>query len=301
MQYLKGFTSYNSESPCAVTFGKFDGIHAGHQKLIEKVHELSQQNTVKSVVCAFDMFKRVQITSVGEKEALLFDKIDCFIDCPFTDEIRKMDCETFISKIICETLHATFVVVGSDFRFGYKASGNVETLARFSKCYGYTLLVIEKEKYDGRKISSTFIREALEEGNIGLANRLLGYPYGICGRVEKGKQLGRKLGFPTINISWPLEKIYPPFGVYYTHVYVDGKRWNAISNLGVRPTVTSVQEVYLESFILDYSGDLYGENVKVELIDFARNEEKFSDLSELKMQVASDIEKAKKFFENLTD
>lgn len=156
--------------------------------------------------------------------------------------------------------------------------------------------MIEKERYKDRIISSTYIKEVLRQGDVETAARMLGYPYAVDGVVEHGKRLGRTLGFPTVNLHWPEEKIAPPNGVYFSHIQVDGNCYHGISNIGVKPTVSSENRLLVESYLFDYNGDAYGKEIKVELLQFRRPEQKFESVQELKAVVDQDIAAGQEFF-----
>ena len=293
MQYIKGLSQYESDRASAVTFGKFDCLHKGHQKLVRKVQELSGQHKVNSIVCAFDMHPLwkdkgiVPQTIMDKKDRYqhLEGQVDVLVDCPFTQEFSEMDAEEFVDRIICGLFHAEYVVVGTDFRFGHEKKGDIHLLADYASDYGYQLFVIEKERYKDRIISSTYIKEVLRQGDVETAARMLGYPYAVDGVVEHGKRLGRTLGFPTVNLHWPEEKIAPPNGVYFSHIQVDGNCYHGISNIGVKPTVSSENRLLVESYLFDYNGDAYGKEIKVELLQFRRPEQKFESVQELKAVV----------------
>lgn len=296
MQYVKGLQHYENAQETAVTFGKFDGLHIGHQKLVNTVKDLGIEEGIDSVVCAFDM-ESPQILMSGEERGLhLEEEVDYLVDCPFTEAFRQMSAEDFIKDIIRDTFHAKYVVVGTDFQFGYGKMGNIHMLERYQDSCNYKLIVIEKERYHDRIISSSYIKEILKKGDIPLANRLLGYSYGIFGTVEHGKQLGRTLGFPTLNVEWPLRKVAPPFGVYLCRVYMDGRGYCGIANLGVKPTVSDENRILIESFLFEYEGDAYGREVMIEVIEFTRPEQKFSGKDELKAYVDRDIACGKRYF-----
>ena len=166
----------------------------------------------------------------------------------------------------------------------------------FSEKGGYTLDVIEKERYDQIVISSTYIRDVLSQGNVTLAAELLGYRYGVTGIVRHGRQLGRTLGFPTMNVEPEEKKILPRFGVYVCRINIDGKWYNGIGNVGVKPTVTEEHKRLVEVFVYDYEGDAYGKEITVEFCDFERPEIRFSSVNELKKQVAKDLRYGKDYF-----
>ncbi len=297
MHYIKGLDHYTFEGKTAVTFGKFDGLHCGHGRLIRKVKELGEKEDAASVVCAFDMNQSNVLMTKEERELHLENEVDYLVDCPFTKEFRELSAEVFIRDIIKGVFHADFVVVGTDFQFGYGKRGDIHMLAAYERQYEYELTVIEKMRYNDRIISSTYIKEVLRNGAVADAGRMLGYSFGIAGVVEHGKQLGRTLGFPTFNVLWPAEKIVPPKGVYLCRVYVDGRGYNGIANIGVKPTVSDEDKVRIESFLFGYEGNAYGKEVMVELIEYVRPEQKFSGKEELKQYVNRDIEYGKRYFE----
>lgn len=297
MQYIKGLNHYVYEGKTAVTFGKFDGLHLGHRKLIRTVKELSEKEDVESVVCAFDMGQSNVLMTKEERKLHLENEVEYLVDCPFTKEFSELSAEVFIRDIIKGVFHADFVVVGTDFQFGYGKRGDVHMLAGYKEQYGYELIVIEKKRYRDRIISSTYIKEVLREGKADDAANMLGYNFGIAGIVEHGRQLGRTLGFPTFNVLWPQEKIVPPKGVYLCRVYVDGRGYNGIANIGVKPTVSDEDKVRIESFLFGYEGNAYGKEVMVELIEYVRPEQKFSGKEELKAYVNRDIKYGKRYFE----
>ena len=207
-----------------------------------------------------------------------------------------MEAEQFILQILAEKFHAAVVVVGEDFQFGHEKRGDVVMLEKYAAQCGYQLDVIKKEMYEGREISSTYVREALAEGNVTLANNLLGYLYGTEGVVEYGHQLGRTLGFPTMNITWDEHKIAPKFGVYACEIEIDGARYYGIGNVGIKPTVENEPHLLTEVYVFDYSGDTYGKYVKVWFHEFERPETKFASIDELKARVDKDILYGKNFF-----
>lgn len=307
MQYIKGMESYQSEHRTAVTLGKFDGLHRGHQKLIERVREYAVGDT-KSIVFAFDMrpffekkgWDKKNLMTNRERVLRLEKQVDYLIECPFVDSVSMMEAEAFIEDILVEKLHAAYIVVGTDFRFGHHKKGDVQMLRKYESVYGYHLEVIEKEIYQSREISSTFIKEALEKGNMELVQELLGYPYAIAGVVHHGKKLGRTLGFPTMNISAEQYKMLPPQGVYVSSVKTGGSLYTGISNIGCNPTVSDGNRVVIETFLFDYSGDAYEDEIEVRLHQYVRPEQKFSSIEELKQRVNQDIAYGRQYFEHST-
>lgn len=304
MRYVKWLSHYTDSRESAVTFGKFDGVHLGHQKLIAKVQELKKEKDVISLVCAFDMrplwkakhLRMERLTTGRERVHQLDGQVDYLLECPFTENFRNISAENFIKDIICDIFHARYVVVGTDFHFGKDQGGDIHVLEKYAKVYGYELVVVEKEEHQGHEISSTYIRDVLKSGDVALTNYLLGHPFEINGRVERGRQLGRTLGFPTMNVAWPEYKLVPPHGVYICEITIDGKKYPGISNIGVRPTVAKDNKVVLESFLFDFHGDAYGKKIKAEILEFMRPEKKFASVEEMKSRVDQDIFQAEKYF-----
>lgn len=205
-------------------------------------------------------------------------------------ELKTLSPEEFVRDILCKRFGAEYVVCGEDFRFGRGAQGNADTLSELCGSFGAQAVIVPKvSAEDGRKISSADIRRLISEGKIPEANALLGYDYFFTLPVEKGNMLGRTLGFPTINQSFPEGRVLPRFGVYASYVTLGDKRYKSITNIGTKPTVSQSGEITAETYITDFSGDLYGENITVSLHRFIRPEKKFDSVSSLKAQIKEDI------------
>ena len=299
MKYITGIESYSGQKRSAVTLGKFDGLHLGHQKLIDKIISYASDEC-ESIVCAFDMHRDSLMTG-RERREHLEPKVDWLIDQPFTKSLREMEAEEFIDRILYKVLRAAHIVVGTDFSFGYGKRGNAALLQEMADQYGYTVDVIEKERYLGTVISSTYIKDALAQGDVKLAERLLGYPYEMTGIVRHGKQLGRTLGFPTMNIEPEKNKILPRFGVYACRVRIDGKWYDAVGNAGIKPTVTDEQRRLLEVFVYGYDGDAYGKEITAQFCEFVRTETKFGSVEELKNNVMRDMRYGERYFAALRE
>ena len=299
MKYITGIESYSGQKRSAVTLGKFDGLHLGHQKLIDKIISYASDEC-ESIVCAFDMHRDSLMTG-RERREHLEPKVDWLIDQPFTKSLREMEAEEFIDRILYKVLRAAHIVVGTDFSFGYGKRGNAALLQEMADQYGYTVDVIEKERYLGTVISSTYIKDALAQGDVKLAERLLGYPYEMTGIVRHGKQLGRTLGFPTMNIEPEKNKILPRFGVYACRVRIDGKWYDAVGNAGIKPTVPDEQRRLLEVFVYGYDGDAYGKEITAQFCEFERPETKFGSVEELKNNVMRDMRYGERYFAALRE
>ncbi|GMQ64558.1 bifunctional riboflavin kinase/FAD synthetase [Vallitalea maricola] len=296
MEYIKDTKEFTSP-PSVVVLGNFDGIHIGHRKLICKALELSRELGLKSLVLTFDPHPSFVLANKEpvdliylscEKERLL-SNIDIFVEYPYDLVTAKMTPENFIEKVICKQLNAKFIVVGNDYRFGHERKGDINLLKKLSSKYGYELITIPKIAYNNNIVSSTWIRKEIKQGNIELANKLLGENFSIAGKVVEGKKNGRKFGFPTANIIPHRYKILPPNGVYYSNISVNGKKYNSITNVGVNPTLNGQKKV-VETHILGFDEDIYGQVVVVEFIQFIRKEKKFNSIEELKKEVSSNIE-----------
>lgn len=288
---------FHIEEPTALSLGKFDGVHRGHEALIEHLLEKKKEG-LKAVVFTFDIPPkkltennnyRVLSTNKEKQEILKERGIDYLLECPFTKEVMCMEPEAFVVWIV-KSLHVKSMVVGSDFRFGHNRKGDHILLEKLSATYGYTLRVVDKIQYEGRDISSTFVREQIIKGNMEKANDLLGYPFFVKSEVIHGRQLGRTLGIPTINMELVAEKLLPPKGVYATAVEIGGKYYTGVTNVGCKPTVNHSNKVNVETHILDFSGDLYGYELKVSFYSFIRPEQRFSSVEMLKEQMERDIE-----------
>lgn len=295
MRYEKDFLHLQLKEPTVLSLGKFDGLHRGHELLMRSVFEKAQTG-LKAAFFTFDIppgqackITQQVITTNEEKKRLFSGRgADYLIECPFTEEIMQMEAERFIKEIVTR-LCVKWLVVGTDFRFGHHRRGDYHMLQDYASVYGYQVLVVEKMQYHGRDISSTYIREEVLKGNIELANELLGYPYFIQGKIVHGNQVGRTIGFPTINIHPSPQKLLPAFGVYLSHIQIDGKRYAGITNIGKKPTIQGDYPAAAETYIYDFNGDVYEKTAKVELLHFERPEIKFEGIGQLKQQLEKDI------------
>lgn len=304
MQYLKGIDFYSDSSATAVTLGKFDGLHKGHQKLITKIQEYARDDDVKSILVAFDMtplqeklgITKHKIMTNAERKYLLDGEVDYLIQCPFTRDICDMEAERFILEILVGRLHARYVVVGEDFRFGHDRQGDAAMLKAYEAKGLFQVAAVPKERYQEREISSTYVKEVLSTGNMELVQALLGYPYTIVGDVVHGNRIGRTLGIPTMNLSAAENKLLPTFGVYFCQVRLEGQWHNGICNIGIKPTVKKENQVSIECHLFDYQGDAYGKEIEVRIYHMERGEIKFPDVSALKEQMQKNIAKGRDYF-----
>ncbi len=294
MKYISDLTNVQLNNT-AVALGKFDGMHNGHMLLINKLKELKKNGEI-SVICSFDMGKPGILTNNEKKYLAKKNEADVFINYKFTKEFAMMSPEDFIKDILVTKLGASTVVVGDDFRFGHNREGDVSTLMYYAEKYGYKLFAFDKYKMLGEDVSSTRIRESLLRSDVKTANLLLGYNYFIFGEVCHGRHLGSTIGFPTVNLKPDDTKLLLPDGVYATRVIYKGCEYPSITNIGNNPTVAEDNQKTIETHIIDFDMDLYGEQILVEFIDFIRSEKKFNSIQHLTEQLCEDIIVAKQLF-----
>lgn len=295
MKYIENTTEVYSDVPSAVTLGKFDGLHRGHQKLINEILRLQKEQYYGIVFTIAPEHNPVLLTPQEKRSKLEDSGIDCMIRCPFVPEILGMEPETFVSDVLVNRLKAKYIVVGTDFRFGYKRSGDVSLLESLQEKYGFQLIVVEKECYCGREISSTYTKEALAASDMETVQMLLGFPYPVQGVILHGKQLGRRIGMPTINMIPEKNKLLPPEGVYYSDVALGGQLYHGVTNIGYKPTVDG-SFLGVETYLYDIHKDLYGQEAEVRIRSFRRPERRFANVEELKTQMELDILSGKEFF-----
>ena len=287
---IQDFDKYNIIN-AAVTVGKFDGFHRGHMLLINRILELKKDGYT-AVVCMISQ-NRPGILDSSEKTAFLESiGIDCMVNLKFTDEFARQTPEQFVSAFLRDRLDAAKIVVGNDFRFGYKRMGDIVTLKGFERKYGYTSTFFEKLKDGDTVISSTEIRNALSEGDMAKAADMLGRPYSVSGTIVHGKHLGSTIGFPTINILPAADKLVPRYGVYISQVKIGSKQYKGITNIGEKPTVGGAP-VSAETYIFDFNEDVYGKKAEVVPIRFLREEKRFGSVEMLREQLEKDMIRAR--------
>lgn len=289
----------------SVALGFFDGVHLGHRKVIEKCVELKKQHGGIARVFTFASQGKLPRRKNGiiqddeeKTDIFLSLGIDEVISPPFSDFCDRTQ-EEFVEDILVKKFGAVSLVCGRNYHFGKNGEGDVQKLAELFSKFGGSVHIVEDVDMDGTKLSSTRIRQALSMGDVVFAERALARPFSIEGVVCRGKQLGRQISFPTINVYYPLYRAKILQGVYLTQVQLpDGVRW-AITNVGVRPTVSLGDDVLIESHILDYDGDLYDKNVRIYFKNLLRREKKFDTIDELKVQIFRDEQIARKLLSNM--
>ena len=296
MDYLNKIEEIGGISASAVTLGKFDGLHLGHQKLIRQILKQKSQGQ-KAVVFAFDQGSRMILSREERRHKLERMDVDLFLECPLDQKMRHMKPEDFVKKILVDKLHVSYLAVGRDFHFGYERKGNSEVLAKMGEEYGFQVEVIPDEMDGRRKISSTYVREQLNEGNMEKVAYLLGEPFETTGEVLHGRGLGHRKLMPTTNLIPPKEKLMPPNGVYITCSEFENQKFQGITNVGYKPTVGGEEFLGVETYLFHCNQNLYGQKSVVSFLKFLRPERKFESLDKLKDQLMKDIQKAEIFFE----
>lgn len=304
MKIIAGQRDFQLNRETAVAIGKFDGVHIGHRKLLAEILEQKKQGLL-ACVFTFDPSPAVLfgsgdprvITTVAEKRKV-FEQlgVDVLVEFPLTKETAATEPEEFVTKYLVESLKSRFIAAGEDLSFGKKGLGNAALLRQMAPELGFIVKTIDKVCVDGQEVSSTRIRALLEKGDMLRAAQLLGAPFPVSGTVQHGHRIGRTLGFPTVNLIPPEDKILPPFGVYYSKVRYGEKEYIAISNVGRKPTVSGQEKVGVESYLYDFEQDIYEEDIDVSLYEFRRPEQRFNGLDALKAQLQLDIAAGREYF-----
>lgn len=292
------FTKLNKNSNLSLALGFFDGVHLGHQKVIKSAVDFAKRNGIKSAVVTFKEHPCCFFRGICPKYILTREErlkhiealgVDYVYLLDFNSKLCMLSAEDYLREVLVGNFSPKSISTGFNHYFGAKKSGNVTLLAEKQVEYGYQYFEIPPQKVFGKTISSTAIRELLSKGQIKNANEMLGYNFSITGEVVKGQQLGRTIGFRTANLIYPNELIDLPFGVYSTFVTIDGKKYQGVTNFGIRPTVSDSHKCTLETHILDFEKDIYGKYITVEFIKMIRAEKKFKSLDELKNQIIADV------------
>lgn len=293
------------KEPIGIALGTFDGLHIGHQKVIGDLVASCKANGYKSVVYTFSNHPR-ELTRNGHKVPKLIsneDKekfitetgADYLLMIPFDEKFMKTDPESFVKKYLMDGMNVKLVAVGFDYRFGKGAEGDVDLLKKLAPKYGYEMIVTAPVSLDNHKISSSEIRDKIKHGNMDLARQMLGRPFSVTGEVVKGKQVGRQLGFPTANIlTEPHMNLIKP-GVYVSYTQLGSRLYPSLCNVGFNPTFQQV-ELNIESYLLNFDEDIYGDVIRIFFIAHIRNEEKFNSLEDLIIRMNGDLAYAKSHY-----
>jgi len=305
-QFIRGLHNLKpGRGGCVATIGSFDGVHLGHRAILQQLLDKSAKYDLPSVVMIFE--PQPQEFFSGEQAPArlmrLREKVEAFIEAgidqvfclQFNRSLRSLSAEDFIDQVLVSGLNVSCLVVGDDFRFGNDRSGNDQLLSQAGIRHGFEVLGTHTLEYQGKRISSTRIRHALEQADFGLAEKLLGKPFQIAGRVVYGQRLGRQLGIPTANVH--LHRYRAPLaGVYVVEVLLNGQCLPAVANVGVRPTVGDLIKPVLEVHIFDFDEQLYGQRIQVEFKAKVREEVRFPSLELMVDEIHNDIAVAREYF-----
>ncbi len=293
-----------SPVPSVVTIGNFDGVHLAHQTLLRRVVEVARTQSLRATAITFEPHP-IKILSPDHAPKLLTPLqrkveliertgIDLLVVLPFTRDLARQSPLEFVRRVLVEPLHAASVHVGPNFRFGYRQSGDTEILEELGHQEGFQVQTVPLLFMRGDRVSSTRIRELLTEGQVHKANRLLGRPFSSRGPIVAGMGVGRKHTVPTLNLA-PIEEQLPKVGVYVTHAILGGVRYNSVTNVGYKPTFGD-HRLTVETFLLDFSGQIDETEMEIEFLYRLRDEMKFQNPAILKVQIQEDARRAFKFF-----
>ena len=303
MQLVRGLHNLRPQHRgCVATIGNFDGVHRGHQAILARLRERALELGVPSCVVIFEPQPReffapdtapARLARLRDKLQLLAaEGVDRVLCLAFNQRLSKLSASEFVDTILVDGLGVQHLEVGDDFRFGCDRLGDFDFLLQAGQVHGFTVEAAQTVELDGIRVSSTQVRNALAAADFALAERLLGRPYRIAGRVLHGQKLARQLGTPTANIQLKRRRV-PLSGVYLASIEIDGKAWPGVGNIGVRPTVAGDGRPHLEIHLLDFAGDLYGRRLTVEFHHKLREEQRFASLEALKSAIDADIAAAR--------
>ena len=305
MKIFHGPENANSLRPTVLTLGGFDGLHLGHQKIMETVVERAKAVGAHATAITFDPHPRAVLHPESAPPLLqTLDQrlanfevlgIEQAIVIRFNKEFAANPADEFLKDIVHDRLHAKEVYLGKGFAFGKDRGGNIDLLRKMSNELGFFADEVPEVTLRGHRISSSKIRKLLDAGRVNLVRRMLGRPYGVEGVIIRGNRRGHTIGFPTANLK-PHNRVIPKFGVYATATLLDGAWRRSITNIGVRPTFENDAEPSIETYIFDYNGDLYGDVLRVRFLHRIRDERKFSGIDELKAQIEKDSRRALNYF-----
>jgi len=306
MRLFHGTDNADIARPTVLTLGVFDGLHLGHQLIMKTIVERARAVAAVPTVITFEPHPRAVLhpesappllqTFDQKIEALGVLGIEQTIVIHFDEAFSQIRAQDFLRDVVVDRLQAKEVYLGCGFAFGHNREGNIELLRAVSNDLGFFADEVPEVRLRGRRIGSTRIRELLHQGRVNLARRMLGRPYGVEGRVVRGAERGVKLGFPTANIH-PQNRVIPLNGVYVTAALIDGQWQRSVTNIGTRPTFESDATTSVETYVMNWSGDLYGDVVRVRFLRRLRDEKKFESLDQLRNQISADVNRTQGYFE----
>jgi len=301
---ITDITTFTTQQPTVLTIGTFDGVHLGHQKIVERVVTTARQEGLLATVFTFFPHPRMVVQhdkglklihTLEEKKQLLQQLgVDLLVVQPFNEAFAQLTAEEFVSTILVEHLNVKKVIIGYDHRFGRNRTANIDDMRLFGKKYGFAVEEISVQEVDEVSVSSTKIREALNKGDVTTAEHYLGTPYSLTGRVVHGLKLGRTLGYPTANIQVTEEyKLIPKDGVYAVYSYIGARKVYGMMSIGKNPTIEG-KGASIEVYFFDFNGDLYDQKLTIEFVQYLREEQKFATIDLLKKQLQDDETAARK-------
>ncbi len=309
MKIFSSISEFNSNKKTIVTIGTFDGVHIGHQKIIEKLIQESKSSDSESLILTFFPHPRMVLhetssikllNTINEKSSLLEKMgLDNLVIHPFDKEFSNLSAEEFVKTILVDLFNVQKIIIGYDHRFGKNRAANIENLIEFGEKYGFEVEQISAQEIDSVSVSSTKIRVAITNGNMAVANEFLGYDYLLSGKIIQGKQLGRTIGFPTANLKIKENyKLIPKIGVYIVKSILQEKTVFGIMNIGLNPTVNG-EDLSIEVHFLDFDSDIYDTEITVSVIERIRDEQKFTSIDLLKSQIQKDKNFAISYIEKI--
>ena len=304
MREITDITTFTTQQPTVLTIGTFDGVHLGHQKIVERVVTTARQEGLLATVFTFFPHPRMVVQhdkglklihTLEEKKQLLQQLgVDLLVVQPFNEAFAQLTAEEFVSTILVEHLNVKKVIIGYDHRFGRNRTANIDDMRLFGKKYGFAVEEISVQEVDEVSVSSTKIREALNKGDVTTAEHYLGTPYSLTGRVVHGLKLGRTLGYPTANIQVTEDyKLIPKDGVYAVYSYIGSRKVYGMMSIGKNPTIEG-KGASIEVYFFDFNGDLYDQKLTIEFVQYLREEQKFATIDLLKKQLQDDETAARK-------
>lgn len=309
LRIFNSINDFTATKKTIVTLGTFDGVHIGHNAILDKICKAAQQENLESVILTFfphprlivsDNYDIKLLNTIAEKSILLEKKgIQNFIIHPFDKTFSELSPREFVTQVLVEKLNIQKIIIGHDHKFGKDRAADFNDLINFGKEFGFEVEEISAQQINEVSVSSTRIRNSLLEGNVSLAKDYLGYPYVLTGNVVKGNQLGRTINFPTANIEIPEEyKLIPKNGVYIVTANVSNQTVSGMMNIGVKPTLGE-NKLSIEVHLLDFDKDIYNQKIQVHVLERLRDEQKFESFEALKSQLEADKQNTIHYFENL--
>ncbi len=303
---------FDTQRPSAVTIGNFDGVHRGHQAILARLHESAQERNLAATIMTFEPHPRAYFARRGQRPELIPTQISSLRDKiqalgqhqasqivleRFDQALADMSAEDFIERLLVRGLNTRWLLVGEDFRYGHKRSGDVDLLRRAGERHGFEVeTIVDITDEHGHRISSSEVRTALAVGNLARAEHLLGHRYRISGHVVHGQKLGRTIGYPTLNMRVPLQ-CAARSGVYVVRAHgLAAQPIQGVASLGVRPTISHGGRLMLEVYLLDCQLDAYGKLTSIEFLEYLRDEEKFPDLPTMIAAIDNDVQSARDYF-----